>query len=220
MTSHDRRHNNRRHDDGPSRVVVHVHIDHDHCSKALAAINAALKTFDHRLENLMSALDKITDAVALNHSGVASAISLLQGLKAALDAAITALPDTAALTALSETLQADDANLAAAVMANTPISTPPSSTPSTTVLTASANPVAMGGSVTLVATLTGSPMPTGTVSFLDGTASLGVGPLTNGSVSLDTSFATADPHNLTAEYSGDAVYRPSTSSAVDLVVTP
>lgn len=204
-----------------SSYVVHVHIHHDDSSKALAAINAALLNILDRTEIIMSAMDTITAAVTANKSGIAAAISLLQGLKAALDAAIAELPDMTALTALSATLQADDASLAAAVIANTPTPTTPPLQTSTTVLTASANPVGMGGSVTLLATLAGTPMPTGTVSFLDGTTSLGVGTLdAGGAASLDTSFATSDPHSLTAEYSGDATYSPSISAAVDLVVTP
>jgi hypothetical protein len=198
---------------------VHVH-EHHHCSKALAAQNALLNHLLERTDLLMSALETLTAAVATNKSAIASAITLLQGLKAALDAAILALPDTTALTALSDDLGTQDHDLAAAVLANTPtpVVVPPVPGASTTTLSANANPAAIGATVTLAATVSGA-NPTGTVSFLDGTSSLGIGSLTAGAATLDTTFTSVEPHNLTAEYSGNAANAPSTSNAVDLVVS-
>lgn len=57
--------------------------------------------------------------VTQNTTVIESAITLIQGIKAALDAAI-ASNDPAALTALSAELGAEDQKLAAAVQANTP----------------------------------------------------------------------------------------------------
>lgn len=67
----------------------------------------------------MSALDELKAAVAAEDTEIASAITLLNGLKAALDAAI-ASGDPAALKALSDDIGAQTAALAAAVTANTP----------------------------------------------------------------------------------------------------
>lgn len=198
-------------------IVVHVHM-HSEDSPALAAIQSALTILIKKVTHTMSATDDLTAAVAANGSGIASAISLLQGLKALLDAAIANLPDQSALLALSATLGADDATLAAAVLANTPTPTPPVLGTTSVSLTASANPAPLGGAVTLTATVSGTPTPTGTVSFLDGTTSLGVGTLASGVATLDTSFASTDPHSLTAEYSGDAASATSVSTALDLVV--
>ena len=64
-------------------------------------------------------LDALKAAVARDTDVENSAITLLQGLKAALDAAIAA-NDPAALTALSASLGANSDALAAAVVANTP----------------------------------------------------------------------------------------------------
>ena len=61
--------------------------------------------------------------VARNTDVVESALTLIQNIKTALDAAI-ASNDPAALTALSTALGSEDDKLAAAVAANTP-STPP-----------------------------------------------------------------------------------------------
>lgn len=70
----------------------------------------------------MAVLDDLTANVTANTSAVNSAIALLQNLKAQLDAAGT---DPAKLKALSDTLGANDAALAAAVTANTPAAVPP-----------------------------------------------------------------------------------------------
>ncbi len=67
----------------------------------------------------MAELDDLKTAVAKNKDVVDSAIVLIQGLKAKLDAAI-ASGDPAALKALSDSLGAEDQALADAVAANTP----------------------------------------------------------------------------------------------------
>lgn len=64
-------------------------------------------------------LDALRAQVARNSDVDASAITLLRGLKTALDAAI-ASGDPAALTALSNSLGASTDALAAAVVENTP----------------------------------------------------------------------------------------------------
>lgn len=81
-------------------------------------------------------LDNLTAGVAANNSAIESAITLLANLKTALDAAIAKLPtdDGAALQALSDSLGTEDAKLAAAVAANTPVAdAPPTDTTTTTV---------------------------------------------------------------------------------------
>lgn len=64
-------------------------------------------------------LDALKAAVTRDTEVESSAVALLQGLKAALDAAI-ASNDPAALTALSASLGKSTDDLAAAVAANTP----------------------------------------------------------------------------------------------------
>jgi len=68
--------------------------------------------------SIMSAqLDQLTADVTANTSAVQSAIVLIQGLKAQLDAAGT---DPVALKALSDSLEASTQSLANAVAQNTP----------------------------------------------------------------------------------------------------
>lgn len=67
-------------------------------------------------------LDKLTQEVAENKTVMASAVTLLQGLKQRLDEAGT---DQAKLAELSADLDANTNALAAAVQANTPAETEP-----------------------------------------------------------------------------------------------
>ena len=78
-----------------------------------------LTTIEREIYEMANELDDLKAAVANNTSVIGSAITLLQGLKAKLDAAI-ASGNPAALTALSAELGAQDTALAAAVTANTP----------------------------------------------------------------------------------------------------
>jgi len=86
-------------------------------------------------------------------------------------------------------------------------------------LSTSAATITQGESITLTATVTGS-TPTGTVTFTDGSKSLGapVG-LSAGSARLTTAGLAVGSHSVTATYTGDAVNAGSTSAAVTETVT-
>jgi hypothetical protein len=87
---------------------------------------------------------------------------------------------------------------------------------SSTALTGTPNPQTVGGAVTLTATVstTGTGTPTGNVSFLDGATSLGTINLSGGTATLMTSALAPGSHTITASYSGDADFVPSTSAPV------
>jgi hypothetical protein len=82
-----------------------------------------LRILQHKVDLLMSAISDLQAKVELNGTVIGSAVVLLKGLKAALDAAIAA-GDPAALQALSDQLGAETDSLAAAVVENTPAVTP------------------------------------------------------------------------------------------------
>ena len=88
----------------------------------------------------------------------------------------------------------------------------------TTKVTSSANPSVYGQAVTLTATVKaatpGSGTPTGTVTFYDGTTSLGNGILSGGTSTLSTAFVIIGSQSITAAYSGDLDFTGSTSSAL------
>jgi hypothetical protein len=92
----------------------------------------------------------------------------------------------------------------------------------TTALTSSPNPSNLGQAVTLTATVTSQAFdgrPTGTANFYDGTTKIGNSNLNSSGVAiLMTSTLTAGTHSLTASYSGDASFAPSTSSVLHQIV--
>jgi hypothetical protein len=90
-------------------------------------------------------------------------------------------------------------------------------TPAATTLSlrSSPNPSALGQSVTLTATLTPTSCgAAGTVTFLDGAASLGTANLSGAAAIFSVNTLAVGSHTLTARYSGDANNTASTSNAV------
>lgn len=93
-----------------------------------------------------------------------------------------------------------------------------------TTLSASENSIASGQSLTLTAQVmdasAGSTgVPIGTVSFYDGTTLLGTGTLTNNMASYTTdTLAPGATHTLTAAYTGDINFTPSTSNTGTIIV--
>ena len=91
---------------------------------------------------------------------------------------------------------------------------------STVTLTAAPNTAPFGTPVQLVARVTGSgaPIPTGTVTFMDGSAAVGTAPLTSGKATLAVTSLGFGVHSLTASYNGDATYAVATSAAASETV--
>jgi hypothetical protein len=94
--------------------------------------------------------------------------------------------------------------------------------PAATTTTVSASPatVPAGAAVTLTA-MVSSPAgtPAGTVTFLDGTTSLGAATLSSGAATLATSILAAGPHSIKCTYSASADFGASTSAAVTETIT-
>jgi hypothetical protein len=90
-------------------------------------------------------------------------------------------------------------------------------TVTTTTVTSSLNPSTNGASVTFTAAVTPS-AATGTVQFLDGATVLGTSALANGTASLAIATLTQGTHSITAVYGGDANNAGSTSSVVSQTV--
>lgn len=92
--------------------------------------------------------------------------------------------------------------------------------PTTTVLTSSVNPSSYNQAVTLTATLqlTSSGTPAGTVTFYDGSTSIGTSSVANSAAQLTISGFQLGTHSITATYSGDPNFLGSTSAAVSQVV--
>ena len=86
---------------------------------------------------------------------------------------------------------------------------------STTSVTSSANPSVFGQSVTFTAQVSavspGAGTPTGTVTFKDGSTTLGTGSLSAGTASFTTAALAVGSHSITAVYGGDTHFKTSTS---------
>ena len=89
----------------------------------------------------------------------------------------------------------------------------------TTAVTSSFNPAVFGQSVTFTATVSSpSGTPTGTVTFKDGTTTLGTGTFAGGVASFSTAALGVGNHPITAIYSGDSSFAISTSSVLMQVI--
>ena len=99
---------------------------------SLLAIGAFPVTLFFEARKIMSALESLRAEVARTTSVAESAITLITGLKTALDAAITSPTSEADLLALSASLGEETSKLAAAVSANTPMPVPASQATSNT----------------------------------------------------------------------------------------
>ncbi len=117
---------------------------------------------------------------------------------------------------------AGDANDAASTSAAKTVTATIKTT--STTLTTTPSTAAVGQSVTLTSTVTGY-TPTGTVTFKDGTTTLGTGTLTptgtgtTATATFNATFSTVASHSITVVYAGDANDKTSTSTAKAVTVT-
>jgi hypothetical protein len=101
------------------------------------------------------------------------------------------------------------------VLINTSVSS------ATTALTSSSNPSSIGQAVTFAATVTSQGfkiMPTGTVSFFDGTKTFGTVELNGNVANITTSGLSIGTHSITAVYSGDSNFIGSSSNTLKQLV--
>jgi hypothetical protein len=128
---------------------------------------------------------------------------------------------TSALGAGSDTITATYASdpLFAASSGST-VQTVQSSFTTTTTVSSSANPSVFSQSVTFTATVSsGGGVPSGTVTFKDGTTTLGTSTLDGaGHATFTTSTLAVASHSITAAYNGNSTFNPSTSSVLTQTV--
>ena len=132
-----------------------------------------------------------------------------------------AVLSTSALTAATHTIKATFVGDATFKTSSGTVKQVVTKYPTTTVLSSNLNPSIYGQSVTLTAqvTTTGSTTPTGTVTFKNGTASLGTASLDGSGVAMLTKTTLPDgADSLTASYNSDALNGKSTSTTVTDVV--
>jgi len=90
----------------------------------------------------------------------------------------------------------------------------------TAAVSSSANPSTFGQAVTLSATIQAAfgGSATGTITFLDGTTSLGTATVSSNAAQLSLSSLSAGSHSITAKYNGDTNFSGSTSAALTQTV--
>ena len=135
-------------------------------------------------------------------------------------ATTTALPPTTTTMSPFSTTTAPPATTSTTTSASTTTTTLPGTT---TGLTSSVQPSVFGQPVTFTATVAakspGAGTPTGTVTFKDGSSTLGTGTLnSSGQAMFTTSTLAVGPHSITASYGGDATFSGSTSSPLTQTV--
>ncbi len=87
----------------------------------------------------------------------------------------------------------------------------------TTAINSNLNPSTLGQLVTFTASVTPR-TATGTITFLDGTTTLGTAPLSTGIATLSIAALTQGTHSVAASYSGDSGNNSSASGAISQVV--
>src|SRR5213080_2802279 len=132
----------------------------------------------------------------------------------------TTLPPTTTTTSTTSTSTAPPATTSTTTSASTTTTTLPGTT---TGLTSSVQPSVFGQPVTFTATVAakspGAGTPTGTVTFKDGSSTLGTGTLnSSGQAMFTTSTLAVGPHSITASYGGNANFSGSTSSPLTQTV--
>src|SRR5207302_6350710 len=105
--------------------------------------------------------------------------------------------------------------------ASTPIDQLVKQAPSQTLVATSQTPVAYGNPVTFTASVTSSAgVPTGTVTFTDGTVSLGTASVDAGGEATSPAITfTGGIHHVAAQYGGDTNFGPSSGTVAQQVTT-
>jgi hypothetical protein len=114
-----------------------------------------------------------------------------------------------------------DNNTLPTVDYSNPLATLPNQNRTATTLASTANPSVFGQTVNLTAIVSvslGSGVPTGSVTFEDGTTTLGTVTLNSGVATFTTAALAVGTHSITAVYSGDATFTASTSASLPQTV--
>lgn len=123
-----------------------------------------------------------------------------------------------------ESRAADRPASAAAVVERIEVLLSPRQSATRATLTTSRNPAVFGHPLSFTATVNPVPpatgMPTGEISFMDGTTILGNAPLENGTAKLATAALAAGQHNILVSYRGDALFTACRSTPLTQEVAP
>jgi hypothetical protein len=197
------------------RIINRLVTEVSTMSTNLSALQAADAAEAAAITALTGTLTSLSTRVA----ATLAALQALQGSGVPVDP--TAL---AAVTADLATHTSELNALATSVAALDPAAPPPppALAATTTTLTLSNSAPTAGSDEQLLVVVDENPtgaVPTGTVTFFDGTTSLGTGTLDGtGAATFDIPAIASGAHAFSAQYSGDAANAASTSATVNLTV--
>lgn len=147
-----------------------------------------------------------------------TSISLNAGNPVTLSSGLAMLTGVALSTAGSHTITANYAGVSSSFLSSsnsTTVAVTAGKAAPTVTLASSAAIALLKSAVIFTATVSSSGgTPTGSVTFFDGTTSLGSGTLAQGKATFTTSSLAAGVHSITAQYAGDANFTALTSSAL------
>lgn len=188
---------------------------------------------NRRLEMLMKTMDQVLEEVYVQRGQIESLAALTSGIKEKLNAAINSAgaitpSQQAQIDKVFDELEKNRAAIVKAINANDddpsndekPAESPkaPALTPTSISVASSKNPSDDGERVTFTASLNGGSGMTGTVVFYADDKVIGeTTPDSTGVVAIGVN-PPAGEHDITASYSGDAVYAPSESAEFTQVV--
>ena len=144
---------------------------------------------------VVGAIDVVTGTVTFQEGSTSLAVSPLNDLGMATFSSTSLTSGSHTITAI----YSGDSNNAPTTSA--PLTVTVYQTGPVLTLTTAQNPSAPGSAVTFTATVTATPSPTGTVTFLDGGASIGTGTFNGtGVATYSTSSLSGGDHDITAIY--------------------
>ncbi len=154
------------------------------------------------------------ETVTWNGTALAMASASLTEIDVTVPASLLATPGNFSVTV---SVQEISGTTCQNLMASSTVQvTGPAKVASVTNLSAAPNPAIAGQSVMLTATVSPA-VATGTITFSDGSTSLGNATLSAGSATLPATFAFGN-HTLTAAYSGSSTYAASISAGLNVQV--
>ncbi len=158
-----------------------------------------------------------TGTVALTGSGLSATSCDLGPTTASASACqVTVTPTAAGSVTIAASFSATATHLLSGASTGLTVNTAGSAT----AIVSSLNPSIFGQSVTFTATVTSAwGVPTGTVTFLDGAATLGTSTLSAGVATFATAGLSVGLHPITAVYGGSTSFSGSTSGVLSQTVT-
>ncbi len=204
--------------DGAGSQFGDTSVNSTSTDQALLSVYGALRNSDNALTVI--AINKTTSPIQTSLTLANFTSSPTAAVYTYSSANLTQIVAGPPVAVVSNALNYNFPAYSATVFVFTPQQT---STPAatTTTVSASSTQATSGQTITFTATVapqSGTGVPTGSITFLDGQSQLAVVALNAGAASFSSANLAVGTHTITAAYSGDANYAASTSAALTVTV--